>query len=174
MWATCCNYKSDPVAWSGATGCQSCSRDNCLTFPFINEGGGTAFLWMETWIWTVSVWSRSRMHAEMGLWWLILREIYPLCSSFSLWKSTKVKKEMRTAAGKKQTCRIARVWCNSPLSLAPSVNQPIAQISQLTGFDELLQPVHQADWGRSALADCTVRHLKDQKIECSNSTELLF
>lgn len=58
----CCNYKADPVARLGGDGYQSkfLSRENCLQFPFINEGDGTVLMW----IWCKSAFELRASHRE--------------------------------------------------------------------------------------------------------------
>lgn len=58
----CCNYKADPVARLGGDGYQSkfLSKENCLQFPFINEGDGTALMW----IWCKPAFELPASHRE--------------------------------------------------------------------------------------------------------------
>ena len=72
----------------------------------------------------------------------------------NLWKDTVVRKwEQQLEIGRAEM----HVHDATALSSGPHVNKPITNISQFTGFDELLQPVHHFDSEESALSDCTVR-----------------
>lgn len=137
-----------------------CSRDNWLTFPFmdwfINEGDDAVHVkGIETHFWTVfhicliQKWNTQKhTHRQMQGFDDLSCEKSPSLPQFLSVKSHHGKKWERQLENRRVETHVRDAKALSP---GPPCEWAIAQISQFTGFNELLLPVHHGEWAESTL-----------------------